>query len=717
MLDAIRVLYVDDETGLLEIGKLFLEESGDFSVTTIDSATAALRLLEKENFDAIVSDYQIPGMDGIEFLIEIRARFGEIPFIIFTGKGREEVVIQSINNGADFYLQKGGEPESQFAELAHKIHAAVSRKKAEDKLRESEAQKTAILDGITANIAFVDKDLKILWANKAAAKSVNKSPAEMIGHTCHAFWADPAHPCVNCPTIKVFETKQSEHTIMHTPDGRVWDERDEPVFDEQGNLIGVVEIDQDITKRKRVEEALLESEEKFRNILNLINDGVQINEIDPEGKPGKFIEINNVACQMLKYTREELLEHGPLDFVTDYHNRPLNEILTELFSTGHSIFETEHRKKDGTIFPVEINANVVNLLGKKVVVSVIRDITERQRAEEAMQEINELYSKFFSRSPIYAYIKTVMPTQSRVIQASDNFHEMIGISGKDMVGKTMTDLFPPELAEKFTADDWNVVSNCKVLNLEENFNYRNYITIKFPIVLKDKNLLAGYTLDITERKQAEDALHQANKKLNLLSEITRHDIKNKIMTIQGFLRFTRKLQDIDKIQSSLENIHELTKAVEHQIDFTKDYQDQGVKSPRWLNLSNMIILASNPAIQIINETGILQIFADPLFEKVMHNLTDNTIRHGETATEVHVSVLKKQDNIRIIWRDNGIGVQAEEKDKIFQRGYGKHTGFGLFLIKEILAITGIAIQENGEPGKGARFEITVPNGNWRYGNE
>ena len=101
----------------------------------------------------------------------------------------------------------------------------------------------------------------------------------------------------------------------------------------------------------------------------------------------------------------------------------------------------------------------------------------------------------------------------------------------------------------------------------------------------------------------------------------------------------------------------------------------------------------------------------------MHNLTDNTIRHGETATEVHVSVLKKQDNIRIIWRDNGIGVQAEEKDKIFQRGYGKHTGFGLFLIKEILAITGIAIQENGEPGKGARFEITVPNGNWRYGNE
>ena len=229
MADAIRVLYVDDELGLLEIAKLYLEESGEFSVTTIDSVSAALDLLGKEKFDVIISDYQMPGMDGIEFLVEVRTRFGKIPFILFTGKGREEVVIQAINSGADFYLQKGGEPESQFAELSHKTYSAVSRKRAdeallksneelhaayeeltatdmelranldeltqqEQALRESEAQKTAILDGITTNIAFVDKDLKILWVNKFAAESVNKSPAEMIGHTCHTFWADPEDP-------------------------------------------------------------------------------------------------------------------------------------------------------------------------------------------------------------------------------------------------------------------------------------------------------------------------------------------------------------------------------------------------------------------------------------------------------------------------------------------------------------------------------------------
>ena len=229
--------------------------------------------------------------------------------------------------------------------------------------------------------------------------------------------------------------------------------------------------------------------------------------------------------------------------------------------------------------------------------------------------------------------------------------------------------------------------------------------------------IEGTIRDITERKQAEEALSQANKKLNLLSGITRHDLKNKVIVIQGFLELARKSKNIDEILPFLDKIQDSAKAIEHQIDFTKDYQDLGVKSPDWLNLSNMIILASNPAIHFFDETGTLQIFADPLFEKVTYNLVDNTIRHGETATEVHISALIESEYILIIWVDNGVGVPADKKEMIFHRGYGKNNGLGLFLIRKILEITGMTIQENGEPGKGVRFEITVPNGKWRYWNE
>jgi DNA-binding response OmpR family regulator len=138
MTDRIRVLYVDDEPSLLEIAKLFLEREGAFIVDTLPSAPEALKQLNTKRYDAILSDYQMPEMDGITFLKKLRATGNTTPFIIFTGRGREEVVIEALNNGADFYIQKGGEARSQFAELSNKIHYAVSRKQSEEALGVSE---------------------------------------------------------------------------------------------------------------------------------------------------------------------------------------------------------------------------------------------------------------------------------------------------------------------------------------------------------------------------------------------------------------------------------------------------------------------------------------------------------------------------------------------------------------------------------------------------
>ncbi|MCK4270828.1 MAG: response regulator, partial [Methanogenium sp.] len=135
---ALNLLYVDDEPLLLDLTKTFLEREGDFFVDTVVSAEEALDKITTGSYDAIISDYEMPGMNGIDLLKNVRKQGIEIPFLIFTGKGREDVVIDAINNGADFYIQKGGKPKAQFAELSHKIRQAYAHKHAKSALRHRE---------------------------------------------------------------------------------------------------------------------------------------------------------------------------------------------------------------------------------------------------------------------------------------------------------------------------------------------------------------------------------------------------------------------------------------------------------------------------------------------------------------------------------------------------------------------------------------------------
>src|SRR5512137_2440004 len=142
------VLYVDDEPELLGLAKVFLESTGDFTVETRLSAEEALETLRTHSYDAIISDYQMPGTDGLHLLKIVREQYGDIPFILFTGRGREAVVIEAINLGVDFYIQKGGAAKAQFAELAHKIKMAVGRRQAESAVRDRDAQLMSLSDNL-----------------------------------------------------------------------------------------------------------------------------------------------------------------------------------------------------------------------------------------------------------------------------------------------------------------------------------------------------------------------------------------------------------------------------------------------------------------------------------------------------------------------------------------------------------------------------------------
>jgi PAS domain S-box-containing protein len=263
-----NVLYVDDDPNLLEIARYFLESSGEFAIATTTLATLALNLPGFSTFDAIISDYEMPRMDGITFLKKVRETYGDIPFILFTGKGREEVVIQAINNGADFYLQKGGDPTSQFAELGHKIRNAVKRRHAEKGLQESELRYRNLYQ--YALVGLFETSLK-----DATVVACNQRYCDLFGFAsvADAIGKDVLHLYQNPEDRKIVSRMLHEQGYISNHEVRFvnlltgqtfWAQFSARINYEKDVAEGTII---DISDRKRAEELLVESQRTISTLM------------------------------------------------------------------------------------------------------------------------------------------------------------------------------------------------------------------------------------------------------------------------------------------------------------------------------------------------------------------------------------------------------------------------------------------------------------------
>lgn len=225
--------------------------------------------------------------------------------------------------------------------------------------------------------------------------------------------------------------------------------------------------------------------------------------------------------------------------------------------------------------------------------------------------------------------------------------------------------------------------------------------------------------EIADHEMARKALEVVNNKLNLLASVTRHDILNQITAISGYLQLLdNECSANPTVPPYIQSIENAISIIQRQITFTRDYKDLGLKSPEWQRVEEVIRRAVTvrplPKVNLLIETGDLEIFADPFLEKVFINIFDYSIFRGEKVTEISVKFNEQDGNGVLLITDNGIGIPASRKEHIFQYS-GKEAGFNLFLSREILSITTLSISEQGEEGKGARFEILVPAHMWRQG--
>ncbi|MDD1690726.1 MAG: PAS domain S-box protein [Methanoregula sp.] len=1003
MADGIRVLYVDDEPGLLELAKAFLEHSGEFSVETSTSAIAALDSPGIQSCEVIISDYQMPDMDGLAFLKKVRERFGDLPFILFTGRGRELVVIEAINNGADFYLQKGGDAKAQFAELAHKIRQAVVRRRAQIELRnawdritaskdelarseqqvlESENKFRDLADRLPQMVFETDLDLRITYVNRHALKQCEFSQEKLnaginvlslIPPSQHATFMESVQ---NIKNGIPFEPK--EYSVLRK-DGTPYPiiVYSSPIF-RNTLLVGFRGVVVDISDRKRAEEALRESEEKyrdladslpqivfeadmdlrityanrqsrtlfeltdkdvdagisaltfidptqhadvrtnihklfqgisfepreytvrrknsssfpamiysspiyrnnapagfrgvaiditswkkmeagvresekiFRTLVELSFDGILIADfsgtilfinpavsrlidiadpttlikkrniiefVAPESQPdlardlrqvsqgidsylvnykiitetkreiwvdfiGKKIRfgdedamlvsmrditertnmenarreseahyrlladnvhdviwtadmdmrltyISPSVRELMGYNPEEAMAVPIINSVTPESFRILKanyQMVVDALGKGEAFpdsqnMELEFRRKDGsTVWTEQVITPTFDHMGVLTgVVGITREITLRKEAEQALRESENKFATIFRSSQVALTLISV--EDGKFFDVNDSFVRNTGYSREEVIGKTTTDInlfAEPEALERIVSilRSQKYVNGIDVKFRTKNGEIQTCLYSASIITMGGGAYVLSNVQNITDRKLAEESLRQANRKLNILSGITRHDINNQLQALNGYVElFRRKIPD-PLYANDFARITAATSQISNLIRFTKEYEKIGVHAPAWQDIRDLVTSAAKGTVHnqvtLINDLPRdTEVFADPLISKVFFNLVDNALRHGGTITTIRFSLEEQNGNRIIVCADDGVGVAPEEKEKIFSLGFGKNTGFGLAISREILDITGITIRETGEPGKNARFEIAVPETQYR----
>ena len=728
----IRVLLVDDEPIFLMVTKAFLEKNSDIQCDTCESAIQAIERSREIAFDAIVSDYEMSEMNGIEFLKKIREIKQQMPFIILTGRGREEVVIEALNNGANFYLQKGSDPSALYAELANAIKCTVERNRALEDLKYSEEINRLILDSVTENVVFQDPECRIVWANHAAVHSAGVSVQDLIGRYCHEIWHNRSKPCDNCPVLGAICSGEQQTALTCSPEGREWITRGSPIVGPDGAVIGGLKTGLEITALRAAESELIRSKER----LDLALEGANLAVWDWYPADQKFLFDTRYA-DMLGYSPEELkLQNGTLAYLTHPEDLPATECAIHDHFAGKTPYakvEFRMRCKDGTWKWIFACGKVVQRDNEGApirMVGVHQDISEQKTIESALRDSEQQLKLAIDGADIGIWDLDI--TTGRIVH-NEHVCSMLGYAEGEMetdINRLWDLAHPDDLPAMREHLDKALTGALPYFELEYRLRCKDrswkWIYGRGMIVERDRSgnplRLAGIHLDISHTKHLQEGLRQAHNKLKLLSSITRHDITNQVTGIRSFLsRIEENVPHHPKLDRYLAIFNKAMQSIESQIVFWEDYQVLGEKDPQWQNVRQRIQRAAMDSdiktLCIDDALDGVEVFADPMLGRVFYNILENAVRHGGDVTTIRAGFRENGGAAVLVIEDEGIGIPASMKERIFQQGVGKHTGRGLFLAKEILDITGITIRETGEEGNGARFEIAVPKGKWRSSAE
>jgi len=490
----------------------------------------------------------------------------------------------------------------------------------------------------------------------------------------------------------------------------------------EGEVTGISTIVHDITEQKKLRDAIRNSEERYRAFFSTSRDAVFITSVD-----GTWLAFNDAAVELLGYSsRDELQKTNIRDIYADKSERDIH--IRKIREIGHTKeYPARLRRKDGAVIDVVITSVALRDTAGEITSfqGTIRDVTERLKSVRALQESEEKFRTLANYTFDWEY--WIAPDKS-IIYTTPSCERITGYSDKEFLNtpELVNRIIHPEdqpvmtgHLSTFEALEEPGTLDLRIIHRDGTIRWINHVCQP---VFSNGNTFLGRRVsnrDITDRKRVEMSLSLANRKLGMLSSITRHDILNQIMALKGYLGLSKEIEKDPELLGFIEKEENAAIVIQRQIEFTRYYDHIGVNAPEWQNAAETFLSAAAQLplgrIRLTCTASDIEIYADPLIEKVFYNLIENTLRHGGTVSAISFSSDEQENGMIFTYSDDGAGIDANTKAHLFQKGFGKHTGLGLFLIREILSITGISIHETGEPGKGVRFEIIVPTGMYRNG--
>jgi PAS domain S-box-containing protein len=457
-------------------------------------------------------------------------------------------------------------------------------------------------------------------------------------------------------------------------------------------------------------------------------------------REGKIIAWNRAIEEFTGLLAADILGKGNKEYATPFFREHRPMIIDLVFASDGEIEKMGYREIQWTGNTLSAETTIDTSDGKSRIIreiaspvfnsagepdGAIESITDFTGLKQQGTALQDAESKCLIILENIASAVAIIEEDATISYINPEFEKIIGYVRDEVEGKKKwTEFVAPKELERMKKYEYecrvnpgNAAANIEFQFIRFDGRLRHGTLTMTPV--PDTGRLILSLADTSDKVQEEDALQRANRKLNVFSCIARHEILNHLTVVKGYIELSREqVRDPAFLLRSFDKELAAANAIQKLITFTRDYQNIGIQPPAWYNLTVLIKTASSGvpmgSVVLSVDTDRVEIYADHLLEKVFFHLIDNAIRYGRRIRNLRFFCEESFEELLVICEDDGIGIPPDAKEKIFDRQFFQNTGLDMYLSRQILSITNISIRETGIYGTGARFEIRVPKGAYRF---